>query len=219
VTLAGRAGSALEAIRLRSRLEEESIRDGLTGLYNRRYLDDARRRELQRAHRLQAPISAVMLDIDQFKRLNDTHGHESGDMALRTVAQTISYTARREDIVCRCGGDEFAILFVGKSKDIAAVKAEAILAAIGCLDVGGHGDGTIRLTISAGVSEAGPASLDGVSLLRRADRALYQAKEDGRNLVRVDTGDGHKPAPPVEAAPATPQEIRPELLAIQSATG
>ena len=211
LTLAGRIGSAFEAIRLRSRLEQESIRDGLTGLYNRRYLDDALRRELQHARRLQLPVSAVMIDIDRFKALNDAHGHEMGDRALRTVAQTISGMVRQGDIVCRYGGEEFVILFVGESQDVAAMKAEAIRAAVACLDVGGEADGPIRLTLSAGVSEAGRDVLDGVSLLRRADRALYQAKEDGRNLVHIYSNDeGQNPTAPLEAVPANlrPAELK-----------
>ncbi|MGA2741431.1 MAG: diguanylate cyclase [Bryobacteraceae bacterium] len=204
LTLAGRVGSAFEAIRLRSQLEEESIRDGLTGLYNRRYLDNVLRRELEQAHRLQMPVSAIMLDIDRFKMLNDTYGHEMGDRALRAVAQTISDTVRHGDIVCRYGGEEFAVLFVGASLDNAAMKAEAVRAAVACLEIGGHGDGPIMLTISAGVSEAAAHPLDGVSLLRRADRALYCAKEEGRNLVRVyaDRERDH-PAAPSEGAADT----------------
>jgi diguanylate cyclase (GGDEF)-like protein len=186
---AARVGSALEAIRLRFRLEEESIRDGLTGLYNRRYLDDALRRELQRARRLQLPVSALMLDIDRFKLLNDTHGHEFGDTALRAVAQTVSDAMRQGDIVCRYGGDEFAVLLVGESQEMAAKKAEAIRAAVARLDVGGRDEGAIKLTVSAGVSEAGPLPLGGVSLLQRADLALDRAKNDGRNLVRADAND------------------------------
>jgi diguanylate cyclase (GGDEF)-like protein/PAS domain S-box-containing protein len=195
--LAARVGSALEAIRLRSRLEEESIRDGLTGLYNRRYLDDALRRELLRARRLQLPVSAVMFDIDRFKVLNDTHGHEIGDTALRAVAQTISNAMRQGDIVCRYGGEEFAVLLVGESQEMAVKKAEAIRAAVERLDIGGWGEGAIKLTVSAGVSEAGLLPLGGVSLLQRADRALYCAKNDGRNLVRAMPNDD--PAASLEA--------------------
>jgi len=195
--LAARVGSALEAIRLRSRLEEESIRDGLTGLYNRRYLDDALPRELLRARRLQLPVSAVMFDIDRFKVLNDTHGHEIGDTALRAVAQTISNAMRQGDIVCRYGGEEFAVLLVGESQEMAAKKAEAIRAAVERLDIGGWDEGAIKLTVSAGVSEAGLLPLDGVSLLQRADRALYRAKNDGRNLVRATPNDD--PAASLEA--------------------
>ncbi|HXM42252.1 MAG TPA: diguanylate cyclase [Bryobacteraceae bacterium] len=208
LTLAGRVGSAFEAIRLRSQLEEESIRDGLTGLYNRRYLDNLLRPELEQAHRLQMPVSAIMLDIDRFKLLNDVYGHEIGDRALRAVAQTISDTLRRGDIVCRYGGEEFAVLFVGASLDNAAMKAEAIRAAVACLEIGGHGDGRIALTISAGVSEAAPHPLDGVSMLRRADRALYHAKEEGRNMVRVyaDT-ERENPLTRPDAAPCTQMKI------------
>jgi diguanylate cyclase (GGDEF)-like protein/PAS domain S-box-containing protein len=220
LTLGGRIGSAFEAIRLRSRLEQESIRDGLTGLYNRRYLDDALRRELQHARRLQLPVSAVMIDIDRFKALNDKHGHEMGDRALRAVAQTISGLVRQGDIVCRYGGEEFAIVFIGESQDVAAMKAEAIRAAVACLDVGGEPDKPIRVTLSAGVSEAGLDVLDGAALLRRADRALYQAKEDGRNLVHIYSADeGQNPTAPLEAVPASLRKLRsnrPRLLPAKS---
>jgi diguanylate cyclase (GGDEF)-like protein len=202
VMLAERVGSTLEAIRLRSRLQEQSIRDPLTGLYNRRYLDDALRRELQHARRQQLPVSAVMLDIDRFKLLNDTHGHEIGDRALRAVAKTISGNVRQGDIVCRYGGEEFVVLLVGEPQDVAAMKADGIRDAVACLDIGTAGDGTIKLTVSAGVSETGLRPLDGLSLLRRADRALYQAKNDGRNLVRVYASDDpHNPAVPLAAMP------------------
>jgi diguanylate cyclase (GGDEF)-like protein/PAS domain S-box-containing protein len=202
VMLAERVGSTLEAIRLRSRLQEQSIRDPLTGLYNRRYLDDALRRELQHARRQQLPVSAVMLDIDRFKLLNDAHGHEIGDRALRAVAKTISGNVRQGDIVCRYGGEEFVVLLVGEPQDVAALKAERIRDAVACLDMGTAGDGTIKLTVSAGVSETGLRPLDGLSLLRRADRALYQAKNDGRNLVRVYASDDpHNPAVPLAATP------------------
>jgi diguanylate cyclase (GGDEF)-like protein len=146
-------------------------------------------RELQHALRLQLPVSAIMVDIDRFKLLNDTHGHEIGDRALRAVAQSISDKVRLGDIVCRYGGEEFVVLLVGASQDVAASSAETIRAAVACLRIDEPGVDPIGLTISAGVSEIGPRPLDGASLLRRADRALYQAKNKGRNLVCVYADD------------------------------
>ncbi len=189
MALSGRIGSAIEAIRLRARLEDESIRDGLTGLYNRRYLDDVLRREVQRARRGQTQTSIVLLDIDHFKKLNDSYGHDVGDHALRLLAQTISDTVRQEDIVCRYGGEEFAVLLTGATKDIAVKTAEAIRLAVARMEIGGPGGLTLRVTISAGVAQAEQKTADSGTLLREVDRALYQAKNGGRNMVWVSGDD------------------------------
>ena len=181
---------ALSNLRLRESLREQATRDSLTGLYNRRYFDEALSTELARARRERRPVALAMLDIDHFKRFNDTWGHEAGDEVLRAVARTLAAKARGYDIACRYGGEELALLLPGCRLADAVPKLEAIREAMRGLKVVVGDRALPPVTVSVGVAETTDAAAD--VLLRRADEALYEAKRRGRDRVCV----GEAPAPP-----------------------
>ncbi len=160
-----------------------SMRDPLTGLYNRRYLEETMRREVPRAHRAGQPVGLIVLDIDHFKRLNDTHGHDAGDFVLARMGELLRGATRESDIACRYGGEEFAVILPGASLAVARDRAEAIRAAFAAADFDFEGDKLGPMTLSAGISALAPGAGDWPQALQEADRALYTAKEAGRNRV------------------------------------
>ncbi len=170
--------------RLQVALQELAVRDSLTGLYNRRYLDETLEREVSRARREGIPLSLVMLDIDYFKRVNDTYGHQVGDEVLRMLAATLSADIRTEDVACRYGGEEFLILLPNMPLETAMLRAEAWRAAVEGLSIA-HGDFQLAFTISLGVSAYPDHGKTPDDLTRCADQALYKAKHDGRNRVAI----------------------------------
>ena len=173
--------SALVAARLRA--TEQSLRDPLTGLYNRRHLDDMMSREIPRARRAGGPISVVLIDLDRFKLLNDEFGHDAGDFVLREFAALVGRGTRRADIACRMGGEEFAIVMPGATLDTARNRAESIRAALERLPLEFRGRVIPGATLSAGVA-AYPSHGDSwAEVIQHADRALYAAKLAGRNQV------------------------------------
>ena len=183
VTFSQRVAMALSNFRLRQKLQEQSIRDPLTGLYNRRYLEETLERELLRARRAGHPVSVIMLDIDHFKKFNDTYGHEAGDFILQAVARTIEKSVRAEDIVCRYGGEEFTVILPGLELKKAVSRAELILDSVRHLEINYGGSLLKNLTISAGVAAFPEHGEKWPELLRAADAALLQAKSQGRNRV------------------------------------
>lgn len=170
--------------RLQVALQELAVRDSLTGLYNRRYLDETLDREVSRARREGNPLSLVMLDIDYFKRVNDTYGHQVGDEVLRMLAATLSADIRAEDVACRYGGEEFLILLPNMPLETAMLRAEAWRAAVERLSIA-HGNFELSFTISLGVSAYPDHGKTPDDLTRCADQALYQAKHEGRNRVSI----------------------------------
>lgn len=173
-----------EINRLQAALQEQAIRDGLTGLYNRRYLDEMLEREVSRARREGIPLSLVMLDIDHFKRVNDTYGHQAGDEVLRILAATLMADIRAEDMACRYGGEEFLILLPNMPLTAALTRAEAWRSAVEALCIV-HGDFPVRFTISLGVAAYPDHGKTPDDLTRCADQALYRAKHGGRNQVQA----------------------------------
>jgi diguanylate cyclase (GGDEF)-like protein/PAS domain S-box-containing protein len=168
--------------RLQVALQELAVRDSLTGLYNRRYLDETLEREVSRARREGSPLSLVMLDIDYFKRVNDTYGHQVGDEALRMLAATLQGDIRTEDVACRYGGEEFLILLPNMPLDAAIQRAEAWRKAIESLSIA-LGNFQLTFTISLGVSAYPEHGKTPDDLTRCADQALYRAKHEGRNRI------------------------------------
>ena len=190
-------GQIREVRSLQAQLEEQVLRDSLTGLHNRRYLDDMLERELARARRHGYPLSVVLVDIDNFKTLNDTYGHPAGDAFLRAVAAMLNDGVRAGDMVCRWGGEEFALVLPNMSLRDAHQRAESWLAKMRDLRVP-FGKSELKATISAGIAalpENGRAPAD---LVKAADDALYAAKRGGRNCVRT----AGEPAVMAQAAPA-----------------
>lgn len=170
--------------RLQMALQDLAVRDSLTGLYNRRYLDETLEREVSRARRDGSPLSLVMLDIDYFKRVNDTHGHQVGDEALRMVATTLLANVRTEDVACRYGGEEFLILLPNMPLDAAIQRAQVWRAAVEKLTVA-VGTTRVSFTVSLGVAAFPEHGKTPDDLTRCADQALYRSKNDGRNRVSV----------------------------------
>lgn len=175
----------LDEIRLlQSQLKEEVDRDHLTGLYNRRHLAATIDRELARCARDDAPISAMMVDIDHFKLINDGHGHPVGDEVLKAVAEVISLALRAGDIACRYGGEEFLLLLPGMPLGAAEARAHHIRRQVALLNLSAHGV-ALQVHVSVGVAEAPQNATDSASLIRQADTALYRAKHLGRNRVEI----------------------------------
>lgn len=186
----GYVGVARDATQRRekhAKLREQTIRDPLTGLFNRRYLDESLRRELLRAKRDGLPLSLLMIDIDHFKRLNDTHGHQAGDEVLKKLGELIRRGARRADLPCRYGGEEFLLVLPDMSAEDAAERAEEWRIAFANERIDFEGRIVLSATFSAGVATcpANGSSCEG--LIRAADQALYAAKHSGRNRVVVSS--------------------------------
>ena len=173
------AALAFANARLLERISAQAASDGLTGVANRRSLDAAIEREIANTRRHGAPISLILVDLDNFKRLNDEYGHQAGDDALRAVASVIATTSRSGDLVARYGGEEFAILLPATSAATAAQAAERVRAAIAAMPM--H----TPVTASLGVAMAAGQAAGGADLVRGADVALYEAKRRGRNQVAV----------------------------------
>jgi diguanylate cyclase (GGDEF)-like protein len=179
---------ALSNIALRERLRNQALRDSLTGLYNRRFLEEMLERICQDAERRKAPVSAIMIDLDHFKQINDKYGHGAGDAILRDVAATIMASLRSVDVACRYGGEELAILLPDCTLEMAAGKAEQIRSRIASTS----GAAGPSVTASLGVASIPETSSGPVDLLPIADAALYQAKQQGRD--RVVTATVRRPA-------------------------
>ncbi|HRK39950.1 MAG TPA: diguanylate cyclase [Burkholderiaceae bacterium] len=179
-----------EVQELQSRLKEQAIRDGLTGLFNRRYLDETLPRELARAKRQGYPLAVIMLDVDHFKKINDTYGHPGGDELLKSLGAVFRDGAREGDISCRYGGEEFVIVLPHMGIDAALMRAEKWRKEVEATQVK-HDDFSMRFTISAGVSGYPDHANDHEGLIQGADRALYAAKGAGRNCVACFVPDAN----------------------------
>jgi diguanylate cyclase (GGDEF)-like protein len=167
---------------LQERLRDQSLHDPLTGLFNRRYLDDMFGRQLAFAGRHGYPVSVIMCDIDHFKLVNDTHGHLIGDEVLRVMAKRLTAQGRGSDIVCRYGGEEFLMVFPDMALDMACARAESLRTTIAATPIT-SGRVTLRVTASFGVAcFPGHGTAMG-ELIRAADSAMYDAKRGGRNRV------------------------------------
>jgi diguanylate cyclase (GGDEF)-like protein len=165
------------------------MRDPLTGLYNRRYLDETIGRELPRARRMNQSVGVIVLDIDHFKLLNDTYGHDAGDIVLAKTGELLRSASRKGDIACRFGGEEFAIVLPGATLAVARTRAEDIRSTIEAMRFHFEGETIGPLTVSAGVASMPPHAQDWGFLMHQADRALYTAKQAGRNKVFAAVDD------------------------------
>jgi diguanylate cyclase (GGDEF)-like protein len=174
---------ALSNVKLRETLRRQSITDPLTGLYNRRYMDETLKRELYRARRKSLPLALIVLDLDHFKMLNDTFGHDAGDMVLKAAAQQLLGNIRDCDLACRFGGEEFVLILPECDLDIAVVRANTILNAIASLNVSHAGLTVGPITASFGVAVYPVHGDEPTVLFTSADQAMYQAKKSGRNCV------------------------------------
>lgn len=179
-------GIALDNATLHRRATELSYHDALTGLFNRRYLEEALDTEVRRAGRYDLPLSLNMVDIDHFKNFNDTYGHSRGDDVLRLVGQRLREQTRNADIVTRYGGEEFLVILPMTTKPHARLVAEKLRGAIAGAVIPGREPGQeARITISVGVSTFPEDSSTAIGLVEAADAALYAAKDRGRNRVEA----------------------------------
>ena len=169
---------------LQDELREQAIRDPLTGLFNRRYMEETLERELARAIREGTSIGVCMIDIDQFKSFNDAHGHKAGDMILKNLSEILTTYSRTGDVVCRYGGEEFLILMPGADLDVTARRAEDWRRAFEQAKVE-YGGGFLSTTLSLGVAVFPQQGLTSDELLKLADEALYISKRSGRNQVNI----------------------------------
>jgi diguanylate cyclase (GGDEF)-like protein/PAS domain S-box-containing protein len=176
-------GLALAKLKLQEALQHLSVRDPLTGLYNRRYMEESMQRELIRAVRQGKEVGVIMLDIDHFKRFNDTFGHDGGDALLRKLAKFLQKHVRGSDIACRYGGEEFTLILPDASLEITQQRAEQILAAVRDLRVQQGQKVLDPVTLSLGVAVFPEHGDTHRALLQAADVALYRAKETGRDRV------------------------------------
>lgn len=172
-------------IRLREALRNQSIRDPLTGIYNRRYLEEMLERETRRAVRAEHGLGVLMLDLDRFKKFNDTYGHDAGDLVLREAASLLLRSVRAEDIVCRFGGEEFVVILPVADLKVTEARAERIRSRLRELSVMHQGQSLGMITVSIGVAELPQHGTTAQELLESADAALYRAKREGRDRVAV----------------------------------
>ncbi len=158
-------------------LQEQSVRDYLTNLFNRRYLEETLKREIERAARKQLPLCVIMLDVDHFKHINDNLGHAAGDTVLREVSKFLAEQIRQSDIACRYGGDEFALILPDTSREVAMERAKQLQTEVKNINL------PVTVTLSFGIAVFPNHGSDGENLLKSADVALYQAKQNGSNRV------------------------------------
>lgn len=180
---------ALANLKLRIFLREQSIRDPLTGLFNRRYLEETLEREFNRAVRLQRPVGVIMLDLDHFKHFNDTHGHEAGDILLRKLGSFLKQHLRGGDIACRYGGEEFALVLPEVSLENVRLRAEELREGIKHLNVEYNGKILPTLSMSLGIAIFPEHGSTSQRVLNAADGALYEAKHKGRDRIVVASLD------------------------------
>jgi len=169
---------------LHQQLHEQANRDPLTNLHNRRYLDKALAGELARCELKAQPLSVMMIDIDHFKLINDTYGHQAGDEVLIRLGTILGLQARSDDVACRYGGEEFILLLPGMPQATAEERAEQLRANFATLQVP-FADVRLQTTISIGIAVYPAHGTSADQLIRQADHALYKAKDDGRNRVVV----------------------------------
>lgn len=179
---------ALANLNLQQALKEQSIKDPLTKLFNRRYLDETFPREISRAERSEAPLAVLIMDIDFFKKVNDTYGHDGGDAVLTAFAKLLSSKIRKEDIACRLGGEEFVLILPSATQELALARAEEICEATRRLSVPFQNQ-TIQVTVSIGVAMFPDHGDVPETLVQKADEALYEAKDSGRDRVVLYKGE------------------------------
>ena len=182
-TLSEQIALAFANLHLRDTLKYQSLRDSLTGLFNRRHMEDSLERELLRAARSQTPVTVLMIDIDHFKRFNDVYGHAAGDLLLRELGTVLRSLVRGGDISCRYGGEEFLMIMTETNLEAGCQRAENIRQQVAGMQVRCHGEILRKVTVSIGVAGF-PVNGDSAgAIVKAADEALYRAKREGRDRV------------------------------------
>lgn len=172
---------AIANVKMRDQLQDQPIRDPLTGLYNRRHMLDRLRHLLDQAKRRQGQLSLVYLDVDHFKNFNDTHGHDAGDMVLRAFGEVLEAHCDGDDLACRMGGEEFMLIWQDATPDLTKERVSKLQEAVANVSVR-YGDKQLpKITFSAGIARAPDDGMEAQDLLRAADNAMYRAKKAGRD--------------------------------------
>jgi two-component system cell cycle response regulator len=184
-SLASHAAIALENARLHQIVERQALADGLTGIANRRASEDALTAEIARADRLATPLTLVLADLDDFKNVNDLHGHAVGDEVLREFSEVLRATVRESDLAGRWGGEEFLLLLPGADAAGGAQLADRVRLALAERTFAGRNGMPFSVTCSFGVAQHSDGG-DERELLANADRALYRAKRRGKNCVELN---------------------------------
>lgn len=199
-SLSGLAGLLAETVamsianlRLRESLRNQSIRDPLTDLFNRRFMDETMRREIARVHRTGQALSLIVLDADHFKRFNDNWGHDAGDAVLVSLGRLLQSHIRQVDVPCRLGGEEFAVILPDCDLEQAMAIAEKLRSGVESIDLRHNGKALERVTVSLGVATCPLHASDSAELIKAADTALYAAKSAGRNRAVSATLPGPVP--------------------------
>lgn len=185
VTLAEHLSLAISNLKLQETLHSQAIRDPLTGLFNRRFMEESLEREVRRAERNQRLLGIIMIDLDNFKNFNDTFGHDAGDTLLRELGSLLQSKVRGEDIACRYGGEEFTLILPESTIDGTRQRAEQIRGVVKRLKLRHRDHPLGRVTISVGIAMYPNHGPTGEDVLRAADEALYRAKAEGRDRVVV----------------------------------
>jgi len=185
VSAASQIALSLASLQLRETLREQAVRDPLTLLFNRRFLEESLEREIQLAARKKQSIAVLFLDLDHFKRFNDTFGHDAGDMVLQSLADLFRNFFRATDICCRYGGEEFAVILPESSSHNAAIRADALRSEVKRLQLQYRKQTIGQLTLSVGVAAYPEHGSTSVELLKIADQCLYESKSRGRDVVTV----------------------------------
>ncbi|MFW6357845.1 MAG: diguanylate cyclase [Chroococcales cyanobacterium] len=187
VTVAEHIALALANLQLRETLQQQSIRDPLTGLFNRRYMEEFLAKEIHRAKRKQRSLGVIMLDVDYFKQVNDTLGHEAGDVVLRELGQYLLQNIRRSDVACRYGGEELTLILPEASLVTTYERAEELRQGIKSLKISANCHCIHSITVSLGIACFPQHGITGDAIVKAADIALYRAKAQGRDrVVRAD---------------------------------
>jgi diguanylate cyclase (GGDEF)-like protein len=193
-TLSGSVLTIIDNILLYKKLSQLAITDGMTGLYNHRHFQELLKNELARSKRYGYPVGLLMIDIDHFKKFNDTYGHQVGDEVLKAVARTLRRQVRTTDAVSRYGGEEITVILPHTGLDDAGLVGEKVRQAVEVLDLPVEGK-TVKITISVGVAGFPDCATEQSDLILEADNAMYRAKENGRNQVQMASPQATQVAP------------------------
>ena len=174
---------SIASLKLREALKDQSIRDPLTGLYNRRFMQESLDRELLRARRTNRPFTVMFIDIDHFKRFNDSFGHDAGDLVLQVFAKTLVNHFRGGDIICRYGGEEFALVLPDSSLKDAERRANDLRAEVKKLSINHRNTILDPITFSVGLAAFPEHGSTAEELFRIADKCLYDSKTQGRDRI------------------------------------
>jgi diguanylate cyclase (GGDEF)-like protein len=207
-TTADLLAMALVNIKLRETLKYQATRDPLTGIFNRRYMEETLKREIHRAHRYETPVGIIMIDLDNFRLFNNTFGHDAGDVVLRDIGRFLEANIRQEDVACRYGGEEFTLILPGASLSITEKRAESIRHKALSLAIRYKDKDLDNVALSLGVAVFPEHGATAEELLQAADVALYRAKNAGRNQVVTASGgsDVQRDRTPFVNTAASPAE-------------